>query len=95
MKNELKTNRSGYYDPTAYHALRECRKDEGKNMVVSRGDVFYLTGSGGKRVGSEQDQNRPCVIVSNDIGNKHSTVVEIVYLSTANKRPLPTHCTVM
>lgn len=34
---------------------------------------------------------RPAVIVSNDIGNAAGPIVEIVYLTTRNKKPLPTH----
>lgn len=34
---------------------------------------------------------RPAIIVSNDIGNAAGPIVEIVYLTTQDKKPLPTH----
>ena len=34
---------------------------------------------------------RPAVIISNDIGNNAGPVLEIVYLTTQEKKPLPTH----
>ncbi|MDR1206095.1 MAG: type II toxin-antitoxin system PemK/MazF family toxin [Peptococcaceae bacterium] len=61
---------------------------------IRRGDMFYadLTPC----VGSEQSGFRPILIVSNDIGNKHSrTVIAAVITSkTAGKAKLPTHCPV-
>lgn len=59
-------------------------------LKVYRGDIFYI-----RKVdpitGSEQDQGRPAVIVSNDIGNEHANIVEVVYLTTKDKKPMPTH----
>jgi len=46
---------------------------------------------GGATNGSEQFADRPAVIVSNDENNKHSGVVEVVYLTTQPKTDLPTH----
>lgn len=34
---------------------------------------------------------RPGIIVSNDMGNEFSRIVEVVYLTTREKKPLPTH----
>lgn len=34
---------------------------------------------------------RPAVIISNDIGNNAGPILEIVYLTTQEKKPLPTH----
>lgn len=45
-----------------------------------------------KSDGSVQQNVRPCVIVSNDIGNTFSTVIEVVALTTRQKPSLPTHC---
>lgn len=63
-------------------------------MDILKGDIFYVT-RGGRTFGSEQYPDRPAVIVSNNLGNKHSNVVEIVYLTTQEKNPLPTHVKVM
>lgn len=46
---------------------------------------------GGAATGSEQEADRPAIIVSNDTGNKHAPVVEVVYLTTKKKAGLPTH----
>lgn len=54
-----------------------------------RGDIFYV--NKGPAFGSEQESGRPAVIVSNDIGNCHGSVVMVVYLTTRPKKPLPTH----
>ena len=60
-------------------------------MKVCRGDIFFVTGNK-KSYGSEQKQDRPAVVVSNDMANKHSTVVEVVFLTSAEKtKDLPTH----
>ena len=55
-----------------------------------RGDIFYVM-KVDPITGSEQEQGRPAVIVSNDIGNEHANIVEVVYLTTKDKKPLPTH----
>ena len=34
---------------------------------------------------------RPAVIISNDIGNNAAPILEVVYLTTQEKKPLPTH----
>lgn len=46
---------------------------------------------GGAATGSEQEADRPAIIVSNDMGNKYAPVVEVVYLTTKKKAGLPTH----
>lgn len=58
-----------------------------------RGDVWYINGHG-RTCGNEQHSNRPAVIVSNDRNNENSGTVEIVYITTQQKRGLPTHCTI-
>lgn len=58
-------------------------------MDIRRGDIWYIDYE--KSNGSEQHGMRPAIIVSNDIGNTHSPVVEVVWLTSADKKPLPTH----
>lgn len=58
-------------------------------MTVKRGEIYYITNLYG--LGNEMMGGRPGIIVSNDIGNEHSDVVEIVYLTTKEKKPMPTH----
>lgn len=56
-----------------------------------RGDIVYIRNDG-KSVGSEWLKDRPAIIVSNNLCNEHSPVIEIVYTTTAQrKHPLPTH----
>lgn len=57
---------------------------------IRRGDVYYITKSG-ENVGSEQSTGRPAVIVSNNLNNRFSSTVEVVYCTTRPKKPLPTH----
>lgn len=57
---------------------------------IKRGEIFYIA-RGGATSGSEQFADRPAVVVSNDENNKHSGVIEVVYLTTAPKTDLPTH----
>ena len=63
---------------------------DNKTVEYKRGDVYFVK-MVHPTVGYELDANRPAVIVSNDIGNKHSLVVEVVFLTTQEKKPLPTH----
>lgn len=65
------------------------------NKEVKRGDIFYISNSKFYATDPENEDGRPGIIVSNDELNKHSPVVEVVYLTTKEKRPLPTHATVM
>lgn len=63
-------------------------------MEVYRGEIF-LVKNFVKVSGSEQTANRPAVVVSNNIGNYHSDMCQVVYLTTKEKKPLPTHAKVM
>lgn len=65
-----------------------------KTLECYRGDIFYVANSGWC-VGSEQRGGRPAIIVSNDMANKHSPNVSIVYLTSQEKKPLPTHVEVI
>lgn len=61
-------------------------------MELKRGDVVFVQMGLTKTVGAECHAGRPAVVVSNDIGNKHSDAVEVVYLTSQGKKELPTHC---
>lgn len=58
-------------------------------MEILRGDIFYIRKA--DTYGHEIESGRPAVIVSNDLCNKHSPVVEVVYLTSKEKKPMPTH----
>lgn len=57
---------------------------------VKRGDIYYIVNNY-QEEGSEQRAGRPAVVVSNNKGNQHSNVIEVVYLTTQPKTDLPTH----
>ena len=57
---------------------------------VYRGDVWFIK-QGTNTCGVEQMGGRPAVVVSNDKGNHYSNQVEVVYLTSKPKKPLPTH----
>lgn len=59
-------------------------------VEIFRGDIFYVE-SVENCYGSEQRANRPGIVVSNDIANEHSPNVEMVFLTSQEKKPLPTH----
>lgn len=59
-------------------------------MEYYRGDIFFVA-----TTGRTDKAWRPAVIVSNNKGNKYADQVEVVYLTTAEKKPMPTHVPVM
>ena len=56
---------------------------------VYRGEIYYIHET--EVSGNEQAGGRPGIIISNDVGNEHSPVVIVAYLTTREKKPLPTH----
>lgn len=63
-------------------------------MYILRGDIYYIHSKG--TWGAEIDSGRPAVIVSNNKGNAYSNTVEVVYLtSQEKKRDYPFHAKVM
>ncbi len=56
-----------------------------------RGDLYYA--DLGHGIGSEQQGERPVVIIQNNIGNKHSPTVIVAAITskTRSKAKLPTH----
>lgn len=82
-------NSAGYADPTAYQAIKNMKEPDYK-----RGDIVFCCDNR-ETTGNEQNRQRYAVIVSNDTGNFFSQVVEVVFLTTQEKKPLPTHTTVM
>lgn len=59
---------------------------------IYRGQIYYVYPQ--EVVGSEQEGGRPAVVVSNDVCNERSRVIEVVFLTTKSKPPLPTHVTI-
>ena len=60
------------------------------NGMFYRGEVYYVYPTGNE-IGSEQHAGRPAIIVSNNHNNKNSSTLEIVYLTTREKKPMQTH----
>ena len=61
-----------------------------ENYEIKKGDVYYA--SLNPIVGSEQDGERPVVVVQNNLANKHSPTIIIVPITRVLKRmELPTH----
>lgn len=58
---------------------------------VKRGDIFYIANSKFYSTDPSNEAGRPGIIVSNDTLNEHSPVVEVVYLTIKDKKPMPTH----
>ena len=58
---------------------------------IKRGDIYYANLN--PVIGSEQGGTRPVLIISNDIGNKHSPTVIIAPITSRvhTKAKLPTH----
>lgn len=59
--------------------------------TIKRGDIYYAELN--PVIGSEQGGTRPVLIISNDIGNRHSPTVIIAPITsrTHTKAKLPTH----
>ena len=62
--------------------------------TIKRGDIFYADLN--PVVGSEQGGTRLVLIISNDIGNRHSPTVIVAAITSQvhTKAKLPTHTTV-
>lgn len=60
-------------------------------LTIKRGDIYYAELN--TVIGSEQGGTRPVLIISNDIGNKHSPTVIIAPITSRvhTKAKLPTH----
>lgn len=56
---------------------------------VYRGEIYYIHET--EVSGNEQAGGRPGIIISNNVGNEYSPVLIVVYLTTKEKKPLPTH----
>ena len=62
---------------------------------MRRGEIYYIEDSRFYQTfGSEMLPGRPAIIVSNNSNNTHSSVIEVVYLTTQPKHDLPTHVTI-
>ena len=61
-----------------------------EGWICRRGDIYYANLNPFK--GSEQGGTRPVLVLSNDIGNRESSVLIVAPITTELKKPdLPTH----
>ena len=65
-------------------------KEAGKLSYIKRGMVVIVN-LPIQQENSIQGGERPCVIVSNNIGNRYSPNVTIIPLTSRSKKDLPTH----
>lgn len=63
------------------------------NLHINRGEIYYIVKEPG-RTPQEQEAGRPAIIVSNNKCNLFSDNVEVVFLTTQEKKDLPTHATI-
>ena len=61
-----------------------------KNWYPKRGEV-YVIDLGEEGIGSEQKGQRPAVILSNNLNNKYSEIIQIAPITSAKKTNLPVH----
>ena len=79
----------------AYIGRNLCLNHIGRSntmeLTIKRGDIYYAELN--PVIGSEQGGTRPVLIISNDIGNKHSPTVIIAPITSRvhTKAKLPTH----
>lgn len=61
------------------------------DRIIKRGDIYYANLN--PVIGSEQGGTRSVLIISNDIGNKHSPTVIVAAITSRvqTKAKLPTH----
>lgn len=93
MSLAMRSNAEGYSDPTVYQAMLIIdQKERNKKMAILKGDIYYIEKYTTR--GSEQQDARPAIVISNNKCNEVSPVIEVVYLTSAPKHDLPTHVTI-
>ncbi len=85
-----KTDRRGRPPKTEIKEDNKMEQEATITRDVKRGQIYHVKYAG-DTMGSEQRAGRPAIIVGNDIGNRYSKNVEIVYMTTKEKAPMPTH----
>ena len=58
----------------------------------ARGEIYYIRKA--CEEGFEPQTGRPAIVVSNDMCNRFSNSIEVVYLTAQPKKDLPTHVTI-
>lgn len=58
-------------------------------MNIYRGSVYWCNII--RATGHVQKGYRPCVVISNDIGNAHAQIANVIPLTSQPRKPLPCH----
>lgn len=58
---------------------------------IKRGDIFYIDIPRDFNDPHKQVGCRPCIIMSNDMNNKHCSRVQYIPLTSRDKKYIPTH----
>lgn len=69
--------------------------DYNEKRPIERGEIYYISNAKYYNTGPNNTTGRPGVVVSSDELNKWSNFVEVVYLTSQEKKPMPTHVEVV
>lgn len=86
MKNDIKKNRSGYYDPTAFEAI--INAGGVNNMEVYKGDIFYIEKG-------KTGEKSPAVVVSATEVIEETGCAQVAWLTNKEENSSSTHAKVM
>ena len=66
-------------------------KDKNQRKI-KRGDIYFVENESAKeKRPHEQADDRPAIVIQNDVGNLYSPTVIVAYLTAKSKRRMPTH----
>lgn len=86
MKNDIKKNGSGYYDPTAFEAI--INAGGVNNMEVYKGDIFYIEKG-------KTGEKSPAVVVSATEVIEETGYAQVAWLTNKEENSSSTHAKVM
>lgn len=86
MKNDIKKNGSGYYDPTAFEAI--INTEGVNNMEVYKGDIFYIEKG-------KTGEKSPAVVVSATEVIEETGCAQVAWLTNKEENSSSTHVKVM
>lgn len=86
MKNDIKKNGSGYYDPTAFEAI--INAGGVNNMEVYKGDIFYIEKG-------KTGEKSPAVAVSATEVIEETGCAQVAWLTNKEENSSSTHAKVM
>lgn len=87
MKNDIKKNGSGYYDPTAFKAIINTGGGV-NNMEVYKGDIFYIEKG-------KTGEKSPAVVVSATEVIEETGCAQVAWLTNKEENSSSTHVKVM